>query len=110
MATAPMQGAVHALAVNRFGVALGTGRLVTHASGVGKIGRMAVIAALRGWAVGRQLLDALVQAARSRGDSEVMLHAQASAVGFYRRHGWQPRGAAFVEAGIEHQEMMLALT
>jgi YbgC/YbaW family acyl-CoA thioester hydrolase len=102
-------GALHAVAFNRFGVALGTGRLVTHAPGIGKIGRMAVIAALRGSTVGRQLLDALVQAARSRGDRGVMLHAQASAVGFYRRHGWQPRGPAFEEAGIEHREMVLPL-
>ncbi len=102
--------AVHALAFNRLGVPLGTGRLVTAAPGVSKIGRMAVIASLRGGAVGRQLLDALVQAARARGDRELMLHAQASAVGFYRRLGWQPRGAAFEDAGIEHQEMTLSLT
>jgi YbgC/YbaW family acyl-CoA thioester hydrolase len=101
--------AVHVLAVNRLGVPLGTGRLLTTAPGVGKIGRMAVIAPLRGSSVGRQLLGALVQAARVQGDREVMLHAQASAVGFYRRLNWQPRGPAFEEAGIEHQEMALAL-
>jgi len=103
-------GAVHAVAFNRFDVPVGTGRLVTTAPGVGKIGRMAVIASLRGSTLGRQVLDALVQAARGRGDREVMLHAQASAVGFYRRLGWQPRGPAFEEAGIEHQEMTLALS
>ncbi len=102
--------AVHVLAVNRLGVPLGTGRLVSTAPGVGKIGRMAVIAPLRGSSVGRQLLDALVQAARVRGDREVMLHAQASAVGFYRRLNWQARAPAFEEAGILHQEMSLALT
>jgi YbgC/YbaW family acyl-CoA thioester hydrolase len=101
--------ALHAVAFNRFGVALGTGRLVDAAPGVSKIGRMAVITPLRGSTVGRQLLDALAQAARTRGDRELMLHAQASAVGFYRRHGWQPRGPAFEEAGIEHQEMTLQL-
>jgi YbgC/YbaW family acyl-CoA thioester hydrolase len=101
--------ALHAVAFNRFGVALGTGRLVAAAPGVSKIGRMAVIAPLRGSTVGRQLLDALAQAARTRGDRELMLHAQDSAVGFYLRHGWQPRGPAFEEAGIEHQEMALRL-
>jgi YbgC/YbaW family acyl-CoA thioester hydrolase len=102
--------AVHAAAFNRFGVALGTGRLMAAAPGVSKIGRMAVIASLRGSTIGRQLLEALVQAARSRGDREVILHAQVSAVGFYRRQGWQPRGPVFEEAGIEHQEMALALS
>jgi YbgC/YbaW family acyl-CoA thioester hydrolase len=101
--------AVHAVAFNRFGHALGTGRIVTYAPGVAKIGRMAVVASMRGASVGRQLLDALVQAARARGDREAMLHAQASAVGFYRRSGWLLRGPVFEEAGIAHQEMMLAL-
>jgi predicted GNAT family N-acyltransferase len=82
---------------------------VSYAPGVAKIGRMAVIASMRGTSIGRQLLDALVQAARARGDREAMLHAQASAVGFYRRGGWSPRGPAFEEAGIPHQEMVLAL-
>jgi YbgC/YbaW family acyl-CoA thioester hydrolase len=102
-------GAVHAVAFNRLGLALGTGRVVTYAPGVAKIGRMAVVASMRGSTVGRQLLDALVQAARTRGDREAILHAQASAVGFYRRSGWSLRGPAFEEAGIPHQEMVLAL-
>jgi YbgC/YbaW family acyl-CoA thioester hydrolase len=104
------EGAVHVVAFNRVGTALGTGRLTRQPDGVGKIGRMAVVASLRGSSVGRQMLDALVTAARQRGDARVMLHAQASAVGFYRRLGWQPQGASFVEAGIEHQEMVLALS
>jgi YbgC/YbaW family acyl-CoA thioester hydrolase len=101
--------AVHAVAFNRFGVALGTGRLIAMVPGVVKIGRMAVVASMRGSAIGRQLLEALLHAARARGEREAVLHAQASAVGFYRRLGWQPRGAAFEEAGIAHQEMVLPL-
>lgn len=104
------EGAVHVVAFNRIGTPLGTGRLTLQAEGVGKIGRMAVVASLRGSSVGRQMLDALVTAARQRGDARVMLHAQASALGFYRRLGWQPTGPMFVEAGIEHQEMVLALS
>jgi YbgC/YbaW family acyl-CoA thioester hydrolase len=102
-------GAIHAVAFNRLGFALGTGRVVSYAPGVAKIGRMAVIASMRGTSIGRQLLDALVQAARARGDREAMLYAQASAVGFYRRSGFAPRGPVFEEAGIPHQEMVLAL-
>jgi YbgC/YbaW family acyl-CoA thioester hydrolase len=101
--------ALHVVAFNRFGLALGTGRLLTVAPGVAKIGRMAVLASVRGAGIGGPLLDALVGAARARGDREVMLHAQASAVGFYRRAGFAPRGPAFEEAGIAHQEMALSL-
>ncbi|MBX3643528.1 MAG: YbgC/FadM family acyl-CoA thioesterase [Rubrivivax sp.] len=100
---------VHAVAYNRFGMALGTGRLLEHAPGVSKIGRMAVRQSLRGGHIGRALLDQLVDCARQRGDRELMLHAQASAAAFYVRAGFSPRGQPFEEAGIPHQEMVRAL-
>ena len=40
--------AVHAVALNRLGMPLATGRLLQHAPGVGRIGRMAVHQAVRG--------------------------------------------------------------
>ncbi len=100
---------IHAVARNRLGLALATGRLLAPAPGVAQIGRMAVHAAMRGSGIGRAVLDALVQAARARGDTQVLLHAQTSAQGFYRRAGFSPRGPVFDEAGIPHQEMVLAL-
>jgi YbgC/YbaW family acyl-CoA thioester hydrolase len=103
------QGGLHALAVNRFGLALGTGRLLTQAPGIGKIGRMAVRSSLRGSGLGSALLGALVEAARGRGDHEVILHAQASAVPFYVRAGFVARGDTFDEAGIPHVEMARSL-
>ena len=99
----------HAVARNRLGLALATGRLLAPAPGVAQIGRMAVQASMRGSGIGRAVLDALVQAAQARGDHEVLLHAQTSAEGFYRRAGFSPRGAVFDEAGIAHQEMVRAL-
>jgi YbgC/YbaW family acyl-CoA thioester hydrolase len=102
-------GALHVVAFNRLGRALGTARLVTVEPGVAKLGRMAVLASVRGAGIGRPLLMALVDAARRRGDREVMLNAQASAVGFYLRAGFTPHGAPFQEAGIEHQAMALKL-
>jgi YbgC/YbaW family acyl-CoA thioester hydrolase len=97
--------AVHAVASNRFGLALATGRLVRHADGVGRIGRMASIHAVRGSGVGSAVLDALISAARARGDREVVLSAQTSAQGFYARAGFSPVGAVFEEAGIPHIDM-----
>jgi YbgC/YbaW family acyl-CoA thioester hydrolase len=102
--------ALHVVAFNRLGRALGTARLVvTVAPGVAKLGRMAVLASVRGAGIGRPLLMALVEAARQRGDREVILHAQSSAVGFYLRAGFAPQGAPFQEAGIAHQAMTLTL-
>jgi YbgC/YbaW family acyl-CoA thioester hydrolase len=97
---------VHAVAFNRFGVALATGRLIEHDAGMMKIGRMAVHGALRGAGIGRKVLEVLIEAARARGAREVLLNAQSSAVGFYRRAGFQELGAPFDEAGIRHQAMV----
>ncbi|MGL6109262.1 MAG: YbgC/FadM family acyl-CoA thioesterase [Rubrivivax sp.] len=100
---------VHAVAYNRFGMALGTGRLLEHSPGVVKIGRMAVLQTMRGANIGRALLDALMGCARARGDHEVLLNAQMSAAGFYTRAGFTARGHPFDEAGIAHVEMVRAL-
>ncbi len=66
---------------------------------------MAVSRVLRGSRLGRELLQALMAAARQRGDTEVLLHAQRSAEGFYSRLGFQPRGEPFDEVAIPHIEM-----
>ncbi|HEX7439214.1 MAG TPA: YbgC/FadM family acyl-CoA thioesterase [Caldimonas sp.] len=102
-------GAVHAVAFNRLGVALGTGRLLEHVPGAAKIGRMAVRQTVRGSSVGRAVLDALLGAARQRGDREAILHAQMSAAPFYARAGFTTRGPEFEEAGIPHVEMVRSL-
>ena len=100
---------IHAVAFNRLGRPLATGRLLQHAPGVGRIGRMASVQVMRGSGVGRQVLDALMKSARARGDSEVTLSAQTSASAFYARAGFVPRGAVFEEAGIAHIEMTRSL-
>lgn len=98
--------ALHAVAVNRMGMALATGRLLVHAPGVARIGRMAVKKPMRGSDLGARVLHALMDAARARGDRQVVLHAQCSAEGFYKRAGFRPHGAVFEEAGIAHIEMV----
>lgn len=98
--------ALHCVAVNRMGMPLATGRLLQHAPGVARIGRMAVKKPMRGSDLGRRVLQALMDAARARGDQQVLLHAQCSAEGFYQRSGFVPHGAVFEEAGIAHIEMV----
>jgi YbgC/YbaW family acyl-CoA thioester hydrolase len=85
------EGAVHAVAYNRLGQALATGRMLEHVPGVAKIGRMAVAASSRHSGVGRAVLEALLDAARSRGEREAVLHAQLSAAPFYERAGFVRR-------------------
>ena len=101
--------ALHAVAYNRLGQAVATGRLLPAQDGTAQVGRLAVHRVLRGGGVGQQLLQALTQAARTRGDRQLALHAQRSAEGFYRRLGWQPHGEPFMEAGVSHVEMVTTL-
>lgn len=97
--------ALHAVARNRLGQTIATGRLVAQSPGVGRIGRMAVHRALRGGGHGQAVLRALEAAAAARGEREVTLHAQRSAESFYARLGYMPQGEPFEEAGIVHVEM-----
>jgi len=97
--------AVHAVARNRIGQVIATGRLLKDAEGITRIGRMAVHRNLRSGGHGASVLGALEQVARDRGDAQVALHAQTSAERFYARLGYQPHGERFEEAGIGHIEM-----
>jgi YbgC/YbaW family acyl-CoA thioester hydrolase len=103
------ESCVHAVAYNRFGIPLATGRLLEHVPGVAKIGRMAVRRSMRGGQIGREVLEALMRSARQLGYGEAVLHAQLSAAGFYARAGFTQRGAIFEEAGIGHVEMVRTL-
>jgi predicted GNAT family N-acyltransferase len=85
--------------------AVGTGRLLPD----GHIGRMAVLKAFRGKGVGGEILEALVEAARRRGEREIVLSAQTHALAFYRAHGFEAFGAEYEEAGLPHQDMRRVL-
>ena len=91
---------LHAVAYQD-GVPVATGRLLPD----GHIGRMAVRQDARRAGTGSLVLCALMDEARRRGDRDVVLHAQLSARDFYARHGFEPEGEVFMDAGIEHIAM-----
>ena len=94
--------ATHAVAFDATGAPLATGRLLTDAH----IGRMAVLPEHRGKGLGASILRALVAIAAGRGTTALRLHAQTSAIGFYRREGFATEGEPYEEAGIPHQTMV----
>ncbi len=96
---------LHAVAYNRLGMPLATARLVQEAPGVAKLGRMAVRQTMRGGGVGSAVLDALCEAARTSGHTQLHLHAQLSAQTFYLRRGFTAQGPVFAEDGIDHVAM-----
>ncbi len=91
----------HALALDRDGRVVGTGRLLPD----GHIGRMAVLREWRGHGIGGRILGALVACARERGMKRVVLNAQTHAAPFYAGHGFAAFGDEFMEAGIPHVAM-----
>ena len=101
--------ALHALILNKLGQPVATGRLLQPQPKLAQIGRMAVSKPLRGGNLGRMVIDSLIEVARQRGDHQVILHAQCSAEGFYRRLGFKAHGEVFQDAGIDHIEMTLKL-
>ncbi len=97
--------AIHVLACDGRGSAVGTGRLL----GDGHIGRMAVLRPWRGRGVGSAMLLALVDEARRRGNPQAVLSAQCHARAFYAAHGFVAEGDTYMDAGIEHITMRCAL-
>ena len=96
---------MHALASDDAGAPIGCARLLPD----GHIGRVAVVRDWRGRGVGSALMLELIDAARSRGDAEVIVNAQVTAMPFYARHGFVATGDVFEEAGIDHRVMTRAL-
>lgn len=96
----------HVLALDCNAQTIGTGRLTPQRT----IGRMAVLPEWRGKGVGDALLRRLIGIATESGWTEVSLHSQVSAIGFYQKHGFAAYGDIYQEAGIAHQNMHLKLS
>lgn len=101
--------ALHAMVSNRFGHVVATGRVKQQPAGVSRIAGMAVQRTVRGAGLGRQVLEALVQAAQQRGDTSVVVDATAGTQAFYERAGFSVCGARFEASGIAHIPMQRAL-
>ena len=95
----------HVLARDAEGRAIGTGRLAPTQA----IGRVAVLADWRGRGVGAAIMRVLIEQAQALGYPSVDLHAQTHALAFYAALGFIAEGERFMECGIEHQTMRLAI-
>lgn len=99
----------HVLARDPAGTPVGTARLLVDRPGLVHVGRVAVLARLRGSGVGAQLMDALEEIARSEcvdaaGRVRVELSAQETAIEFYRKRGYQIASERYLDARIWHQD------
>lgn len=79
------------------GAAIGMGALKMHGPDLGEVKRMYTVPEVRGQRVGRQLLERIVDLAKARGLTVVMLETgtgdgMAEAHRLYTRYGFSPRG------------------
>lgn len=94
---------IHVLATDKKGHPVGTARMDCK----GKIGRMAVLHDYRRQGIGRKMIQALMDYGRENAITDFHLSAQITAIGFYKKMGFEPFGEEFIEAGIKHINMKL---
>ena len=86
---------------------IGTARMIFSSHDTAKIERMAVLDKYRNCGVGSEMMRFMVSEIENRGYDKVYLHAQSTAVDFYRSCGFHDTGEPFEEAGIRHIKMEL---
>lgn len=99
--------ALHLLATED-GTPVGSARLLLHGT-TGKIGRVCVLKSHRGTGLGAALIRAALAELRAQGMATAKLGSQTHAIGFYERLGFTPCGPEYMDAGIPHRDMTLAL-
>lgn len=98
------EGAIHLLALDG-DRPVGTARLLVKGA-TGKIGRVCVLADVRGTGLGAALIHAALEELRRQpGVSEALLGSQTHATGFYEKLGFVVEGEEFMDAGIPHRDM-----
>ena len=88
---------------------IGTARVRFLADGQAKLERMAVLKPLRRRGIGREIIAFLNEELRNRQIEQVILHAQHSAIVFYKSSGFEESGSSFWEAGIKHTKMQRSI-
>ncbi|MGB7322658.1 MAG: GNAT family N-acetyltransferase [Albidovulum sp.] len=100
--------AVHLLA-RLDGRAVGTARLMS-IGGIGKIGRVCVLAECRGAGLGAALIRAAIAEFQSWPEiRKVKLGAQTHALPFYEGLGFVATGPEYQDAGIVHRDMEIGI-
>ena len=80
---------------------VGTGRLRI-VNGLGKLERICMLKPYRKYGFGKVIINTLEEIAKEKGISQVKLHGQTHAEGFYKKLGYQTSSDVFIEDGIPH--------
>lgn len=97
--------AMHLLAFNQQGKAIGCARLFNN----GSIGRMAVLQEMRGLGIGQALLSAAINICKQHHLEKATLSAQTHAIEFYQKAGFVVVSDVYLDANIPHVDMQLMI-
>ncbi len=96
----------HMLLINNEGKAVGTARFRPGGNGILKVERVAILLEQRGKGAGMRLMHAIEQQAKQFGYHCMKLSAQVHARKFYEQLGYNAYGVVYLDAGIEHVDMV----
>jgi predicted GNAT family N-acyltransferase len=96
--------AIHLLALDNEGQALGCARILLAS---GTIGRMAVMPAWRDHGLGRALLTKAIVICQAHALDKISLSAQCHALAFYQKAGFVECSKPYLDANIWHVDMQL---
>lgn len=88
---------------------VGTGR-VRWVDGLGKLERICILEPYRKFGLGKIIIKALEEIAEEESITQVKLHGQTQAEGFYKKLGYHTSSNIFMEDGIPHILMLKELT
>ncbi|KOR78553.1 hypothetical protein AM232_08850 [Bacillus sp. FJAT-21352] len=87
---------------------VGTGRLRV-VDGLGKLERICILEPYRKFGLGKITLKTLEEIAKQQGITQVKLHGQTQAEGFYKKLGYRTSSDVFMEDGGPHLLMIKEL-
>lgn len=87
---------------------VGTGRLRV-VDGLGKLERICIMEPYRKFGLGKIILKTLEEIAKEQGITQVKLHGQTQAEGFYKKLGYRTSSDVFMEDGGPHLLMIKEL-
>ena len=91
--------------VKHKGIIIGTARVIFLDNATAKLERMAVLKHFRGKGIGSHIISFLIKELKTNSIEQVVIHAQCSAITFYKSCGFEEMGQPFMEAGIKHIKM-----
>jgi len=90
-------------------IIIGTARVVFLNSTTAKLERMSILKHFRGKGIGSNIISFLNKELKTKSIKQVVIHAQCSAVAFYKSCGFKETGQPFMEAEIKHIKMQAKL-